>query len=269
MAKQGFLITKIRLGLGLALIAFGLYFACAQVNTIVSNSLVSTPQVTDSMSIKKYLLGKFNPKDDTLFAVIPAKYSGKSDVQYYRKEALQAFVAMADSAAKQGITLKIVSATRNFYAQKSIWEAKWNGTRADWKDVKTKYPNPLDRAKAILRYSSMPSTSRHHWGTDIDINSVEPAYFNQPKGKAEYEWLVKNAPSFGFCQPYTVKNAKRPNGYEEEKWHWSYSPIAKKYTNQYPKLIIYPDINDFEGSTLAQQLNVIEHYVLGVNGECK
>ena len=28
----------------------------------------------------------------------------------------------------------------------------------------------------------MPGTSRHHWGTDIDFNSVDPAYFKTATG---------------------------------------------------------------------------------------
>ncbi len=49
----------------------------------------------------------------------------------------------------------------------------------------------------------MPQASRHHWGTDVDINSVEPEYFESGQGLKEYTWLQENAWKFGFCQPYT------------------------------------------------------------------
>jgi D-alanyl-D-alanine carboxypeptidase len=55
----------------------------------------------------------------------------------------------------------------------------------------------------IMNYSAMPQASRHHWGTDVDINSVEPEYFESGQGLKEYTWLQENAWKFGFCQPYT------------------------------------------------------------------
>ena len=58
----------------------------------------------------------------------------------------------------------------------------------------------LKAAKTILLYSSMPTTSRHHWGTDMDINSLENSYFASGQGLKEYTWLKKNAAKFGFCQ---------------------------------------------------------------------
>jgi zinc D-Ala-D-Ala carboxypeptidase len=238
------------------------------INNVFGDDTIMEKTVVDD-KLRQYLSGKFEPKQDSLFVAIPAAYSGKADVQYLRTEALDGFVKMADEAKKDGVILKIVSATRNFYSQKAIWETKWNGKRADWKDVATKYPLAEDRARAILRYSSMPGTSRHHWGTDIDINSVEPEYFETKKGKKEYDWLVKNGARFGFCQPYSVKGVERPNGYEEEKWHWSYMPLSKEFISQYPNTVSYADIKGFDGDETAEPLKVIDNYVLGVSADCK
>lgn len=127
---------------------------------------------------------------------------------------------------------------------------------------------PIERAKKILEYSSMPSTSRHHWGTDIDINSLDNSYFTKGKGKKEYEWLVKNANDFGFYQVYTNKNNGR-KGYNMEKWHWSYLPLANKYLNYYNKNIKYKDIKGFNGSKFAKKLNIIKDYVNGVSKKGK
>ena len=41
----------------------------------------------------------------------------------------------------------------------------------------------ISAVKEIMKYSSMPSTSRHHWGTDIDLNSLENSYFEKGEGK--------------------------------------------------------------------------------------
>lgn len=207
---------------------------------------------------RAYLLGQFDPKNDTMFVVVPEAYSAKDSTQYLRKESMEAFCKMADAAKNDGVILKIVSATRTFYAQKAIWEAKWS-------DAVSTHKKPHERAMHILRYSSMPGTSRHHWGTDVDINSVEPEYFANSQGKREFEWLKTHAASYGFFQPYTPKDAKRPVGYEEEPWHWSFAPLSNEYTRQYAATIRYEDIDGFRGSETAKPLKVISNYVLSIH----
>ena len=104
---------------------------------------------------------------------------------YLEKQTAVSFKKMKSAAEKDGINLIIVSGARNYYSQKSIWERKF-------KNNQSRGLNPLENARKILRYSSMPSTSRHHWGTDIDINSLEPSYFESGRGKREYDWLCKS-----------------------------------------------------------------------------
>ena len=213
-----------------------------------------------------YLMGKFDPAKEKDFVSIPTTYLVAKNTLYLRKETLDGFVKMRTNALKDGITLNIVSATRNFNSQKSIWENKWTGkTIVAGENLKKKYPDGNDRFKKILEFSSVPSTSRHHWGTDMDINSVDPSYFNTVKGKKEYDWLAKNAKDYGFCQPYS---AGRKTGYNEEKWHWSYKPLSKNFTNEYKKLISLKDIKGFLGDTYATQNDVINNYVLGINPDC-
>ena len=112
-------------------------------------------------------------------------------------------------------------------------------------------------------------SSRHHWGTDLDINSVSPAYFRKPEGKKVYAWLSSNASRFGFCQPYTAKGEKRPYGYEEEEWHWSYLPLSKGYLADYLGQITYAHIRGFAGAETAASLQVLERFVAGINPLCK
>ena len=212
-----------------------------------------------------YLMGKFNPSRENNFSLISKKYTLKDNL-YMRDEVYKAFIEMRDGALKDNIKLNIVSATRNFNSQKNIWENKWQGvTLIDNKNLKENIPNELERIKKIIKFSSVPGTSRHHWGSDIDINSVEPSYFNTDKGKKEYEWLSKNAIAFGFCQPY---NKDRNSGYEEEKWHWSYMPISKGLLQDYIKLIKLEDIKGFLGDKYVTQMEIINNYVLSINPEC-
>jgi LAS superfamily LD-carboxypeptidase LdcB len=230
---------------------------------------VSTAQRQEILQkiTKKYLMGQFDPSKDKRFVTIPAAYASKQ--MYMRKEALEAFVQMHRAAKEGGIDLKILSATRPFDAQRSIWEAKWTGKRkVDGQFLKPTVKDPKARAIQILRWSSMPSTSRHHWGTDIDINNLEPAYFESGQGLKEYNWLVTHAPSFGFCQVYSEMDSSRPDGYQEEKWHWSYLPISKALTEAYALKISDQDIAGFLGAESAVMIEVVQKYVLGINPDC-
>jgi LAS superfamily LD-carboxypeptidase LdcB len=218
---------------------------------------------------KIYLMGKFDPSTRENFVSVPEAYNVGGYKMYLRKETLDAFSKMREVAKKDGINLAIASATRNFIYQKNLWNNKWSGfTLVDGKDLSKSIPDGAERFKKILEYSAAPSTSRHHWGSDIDINAATPEYFKTPKGALVYEWLNKNAPLFGFCQPYNAKGPDRPTGYNEEKWHWSYLPISRTLTRDYPDLIDEKDINGFLGEEYVSKLNLINDYVLGINPEC-
>ena len=218
--------------------------------------------ISDNNKItKSFLLGKTNLASSSVFVQLENQYHTKSKM-FLEKETAISFKKMKSAAKKDGINLIIVSGARNYYSQKSIWERKF-------KNNQSKGLNPLENARKILRYSSMPSTSRHHWGTDIDINSLEPSYFESGRGKREYDWLVNNADRFGFCQVYTDFNNKdRDSGYQNEAWHWSFIPKANIFLKEYNKRINYSDINGFMGSELAKDLSMISGYVNGISSDC-
>lgn len=216
-----------------------------------------------------YIMGKFDPTQNANFTKIEKQYASREGM-YIRKDVYNAFKKMHAAAKKDGLNFTIKSATRPFDHQKRIWEGKWTGQRkiAGGKDASKSYPNPKDRALKILEFSSMPGTSRHHWGTDIDLNSFENSYFERGRGLKEYNWLLKHAATYGFCQPYTQKDKQRPNGYNEEKWHWSYLPIAKQLTDKAEKVLKDELIQGFKGAETATDIEVVKKYVLGINQAC-
>ncbi|MEZ4774351.1 MAG: M15 family metallopeptidase [Bacteroidia bacterium] len=266
---------------GIMILFFGWLVSCGQPaeeenKVVVTDTILPNPQTLVMASIPDtvetyYLLGKFDPAKDTAFAQIADIHAkGSARGAYLHKESYAAFVRMYDAAKADGITLTILSATRNFNRQKEIWEGKWKGSiKVGGKDLSVTVPEPGERAQTILLYSSMPGTSRHHWGTDMDINALDNHYFDTGKGKAEYDWLQANAYKFGFCQPYTAKGEERPTGYEEERWHWSYMPLAQKYLAAYGRQVSPDMIGGFAGAETATQLDVIKNYVMGVNKACK
>lgn len=202
---------------------------------------------------KSDLLGDFEPDQHPDFDRVRRKYANRSN-HYLREEVYDAFKAMWRAAQDDDLELQIVSSTRNRPYQNGIWNRKWQALSEE----------PHERALQILRYSSMPGTSRHHWGTDLDLNALNNAYFESGEGLKVYQWLQANAARFGFYQPYTAYDTYRDAGYREEKWHWSYFPLADRFLRAYPDWVDYEDLRDFQGSERAKELSVIERYVMGV-----
>lgn len=202
---------------------------------------------------KDFLLGKFKYRKDARFTKVDTAYCAKEI--YLQKEVYLAYQKMHAHALKDSIDLQLLSGTRSFYEQKWIWERKWE---------RYKELPPRERALKILEFSSMPSTSRHHWGTDLDLVHLSPQFFETTKGKKVYDWLQQHAKTFGFYQVYTSQKEGR-TGYQEEKWHWTYLPLSKEYLEQYHQQIKYTDFTGFLGAHLAKELNVIQAYVNGLN----
>jgi D-alanyl-D-alanine carboxypeptidase len=239
------------------------------VQTDTAAQVMTDTVMSDTAAFKitiDYVMGRFNPAEHPDFVKIPIEHADKEGM-YLRKDAYNAFLKMAAHAKRDGITLQIRSAARNFNAQKGIWEGKWTGTRLleGGENLAQTTPDPKERALKILRYSSMPGSSRHHWGTDIDLNNLNNSWFAEGEGLRMYEWLVANAAKYGYCQTYT---AGRPHGYWEERWHWSYTPVSSKIT-QYARMNLRNEMIDgFLGSETAGMIDIVKHYVLGINEAC-
>lgn len=214
------------------------------------------------------LMGRFDPAKHADYVLIDKKYADRAGM-YLHTDSYKSFISMSDAAMKDGIKLVIRSATRNFDYQKGIWERKWNGeTKVGGQDISETIRDPKTRALKILEYSSMPGTSRHHWGTDIDLNSFDNSWFETGEGKKLWDWLENNASTYGFCRPYTKKDDERPDGYFEERWHWSYMPLASYFTELAKKEHNDSKIVGFQGAEVAKEINVVEKYVFGINKQC-
>ena len=69
-----------------------------------------------------------------------------------------AFKKMEEAAKKDGINLKIVSAHRGYERQKFIWNRKFKKFTEEYS------LEPIKAIYEIIKYSTIPGTSRHHWG---------------------------------------------------------------------------------------------------------
>jgi zinc D-Ala-D-Ala carboxypeptidase len=228
--------------------------------------LCSTTAMAQTIPLTK-LLGQFDEKkDDNFISLDSTVLEVNKKGMYLQKEATQQLIKAYHDFRKSypNIPFIVVSATRNYVYQNSIWQRKWNA-------LLPKLSDPQKIAKEILQYSSMPGTSRHHWGTDIDITSVSSEYFQyDPKGIILYKWLQENMPKYGFCQAF---NEGRKGGYQPEEWHWSYKPIASQYIAEYKAILEhYPNtitqVLDFIGHDKIELEKLVKEYVLTVNNDC-
>lgn len=164
------------------------------------------------------------------------------------RQTWSAFEKMSAAAAADGIQIEVASAFRSYDRQLAIWSGKYDRfTKAGM--------SPLAAMEKIIEYSTIPGTSRHHWGTDIDLidgsanprpkSVLEPQHFH---GKGPFckfkEWMDAHAESFGFFEVYT-NNAKR-KGFKYEPWHFSYKPVSQNYLAAYLKLDIKSELERLE-----------------------
>ena len=155
--------------------------------------------------------------------------------------AAAAFEALVRDARAAGFDLAIASSFRSFERQLAIFNGKAAGARAVHDDhgapVDMTVLTARDQLWAILRFSALPGTSRHHWGTDLDVYDaavIEPGYQIQlnpqevaPGGLFDplHRWLderMARDQSHGFFRPYGVDRG----GVAPERWHLSYAPVA-------------------------------------------
>jgi hypothetical protein len=217
-----------------------------------------------------YLMGRYQASDVLVEVKLEENVKDhylRPDVKNALLDMINAFEESKPAGYKQHIFL--VSAFRSFNQQKSIWESKFTGKRTMRESIVGKTPEQI--ASLILEFSSAPGTSRHHWGTDFDLNALDNGYFQgSGKGKILYDWLLENAGKFGFCQPYNELSKRFGKGYQEERWHWSYAPIStklqKEWINAYKSKQIQMDGSFLGSDTLGDKALI---YVESTNSDCQ
>jgi LAS superfamily LD-carboxypeptidase LdcB len=203
---------------------------------------------------------------------------GKTDIDLYgeginlRKQAHDAFLSMKKAAYSDGIDLKIVSSFRSFQRQEVIFERKFiTYTEDDGME-------PLAAIDKIIEYSTIPGTSRHHWGTDIDVidgypktngDVLVPEKFGTGGPFENFKkWMDENSVLYDFHLVYT-DNPKR-RGFKYEPWHYSYAPISKPMLEAFrsKNIVQLLQLEEFYGAehfTIGFLKNYIQNNILDIN----
>ncbi|WP_339684479.1 M15 family metallopeptidase [uncultured Nonlabens sp.] len=154
------------------------------------------------------------------------------------KETQTAFDLMKTAAAKEGIQLRVVSGYRSFTRQTQIWNRKY-------KKYESQGLEPDAIFDKIVEYSTVPGTSRHHWGTDIDLIDANATYSGDVLVPSKFhgtgpfcklkDWMEKHSSAYDFEIVYTMNENR--TGFKYEPWHYSYVPLSRKRYNDYLKNI--------------------------------
>jgi D-alanyl-D-alanine carboxypeptidase len=126
---------------------------------------------------------------------------GKDD-QYFHGDAMRFLERMFDSAKRDDIDLKIISAYRSFDEQ--------NELKGQFTEIFGEGANA---------FSADQGFSEHQLGTTIDITIPAVGGTFTSFGETEaFEWLVDNAHNYGFILSYPENNTF----YIYEPWHWRF-----------------------------------------------
>lgn len=196
-------------------------------------------------------------------------------------EALVPLAKLIRQSEIDGIPLRVVSSYRSFEHQLAIWNRKFNENiqlnLPDGGSIDSQSLSETERVAAILHYSALPGTSRHHWGTDFDVfdaaeidcgykvQLIEEEFSAQgPCGNLNL-WLDENLTSFGFFKPYS----EFIGGYQCEPWHISLQAFSEAPIKNFPIQLLADTLEKSEIGgkkiILSQLDEIVETYVKKVN----
>ena len=184
--------------------------------------------------------------------------------------------ALQQTARHAGFDLRIASGFRDYERQRAIWNAKALGSRA----VNDAQGVPIDTAaldanglmQAILRWSALPGTSRHHWGSDFDVYDAaavaedydvqltDTEVYGEGPFAPMHDWLdgyLATDAGAVFRRPYEGVGAVAP-----ERWHLSYQPLAVRFERllQRPETVGAMETLLAQDKELALQQEVLQHF---------
>jgi D-alanyl-D-alanine carboxypeptidase len=116
------------------------------------------------------------------------------------------WIEMTAAAARDEVTLLLVSAFRSLDYQVRIFQQKLAAGRT---------------VDEILKVNAPPGFSEHHSGRAVDVATPGSRPLTEEfETSAAFAWLTANAARFGFAMTYPRDNRF---GVVYEPWHWAYS----------------------------------------------
>lgn len=178
----------------------------------------------DAYRLTSSLPAHFRPTD---LVRLPTQYCHYGNALYLRREAAASLCRMIGDAARQGLTIRVVSAFRDYDHQLRL------------------YTQAVARGGENQKSVARPGRSEHYLGTTVDLTNNEEHALERSFGNtAEGRWLAANAGSYGWKLTVMSDNARR--SHNDEPWHLRYlgsainnppstiSPIAQQRSQSQP-----------------------------------
>jgi LAS superfamily LD-carboxypeptidase LdcB len=152
------------------------------------------------------------------------------------------FMALKSKLEFEGIDLRPVSSFRSYQSQVEIWNDKVYGKRVlnniQGEPINIGSATTDQILDALLAWSAVPGSSRHHWGSEIDV--YDHTHFTNQRLQlipSEYENI--DGPCHKLYQ--NIKKMKSPfttvfNGtgkIQKEPWHISHVQTSKLFSQHY------------------------------------
>lgn len=154
----------------------------------------------DSYRLTSSLPADFRPTD---LVLLPPQFCHYGNALYLRREAAAALCQMINAAAQQGLTIRVVSAYRDYNHQLRLY------TRA------------VARGGEDQKSVAKPGRSEHFLGTTVDLTNDESQVLKRSFGDTpEGKWLAANAATYGWKMTVMAGNGRR--SHNDEPWHLRY-----------------------------------------------
>lgn len=124
--------------------------------------------------------------------------------QELRSVAAQALKALGDAAQAQGLQLVTIASYRSYEYQNMLYQSGIARGGQEYADL----------------YYARPGQSEHNSGLAVDL-SFSGYPYNQIETHPQYEWLLQNAPTYGFILRYPQDRTDITK-YGYESWHFRY-----------------------------------------------
>jgi hypothetical protein len=219
---------------------------------------------TDLENVTRNSADKVPDFPDDLSAPLEAAVEARLQAECFRRFTNR-IVGKESAWNKNGINVWDISCFGNVSKKDPKSEKPYKFITSPFRDYATQHDLYLNGMKPpygdkeqrdVLKYRSAPSTSRHHWGTDYDFYCLNNEAFTTGLLSNVYAFFDRLACHFGFVQTYTAfdenslraekvdwyrfekaeksddflprsLSAQDVRSYEEERWHWSYWPVAE------------------------------------------
>ena len=175
---------------------------------------------------------------------------------------------LKEESRRHGFDLCIASGFRSYQRQETIWNNKTSGKTPlldeNGRLLETRSLSSLQLIQTICYWSALPGTSRHHWGSDVDVydKNALPANYKLQMIPQEVEKGGPFAPFHDWLDDYMNRSNDFFRPYDgdscdvsPERWHLSYHPVASTY-QQYLTLDFFDNLIDEACFNLKETVSI-------------